>query len=230
MGNEIAACHRYLRRIFVFSNLTDEELAKIAAIVRMKEYKKNTVIFREGEEGEGLFFVKKGKIKLTKLSEDGKEKILHFCQEGDVFAEILLFEGGVYPATAETLEACEIGLIRHADMERLLLANNEITVKLLKVMSKRLREAQFHIRDLAFKDAYSRLASTLLNLSAEYGRQSSDVNYVGISLNQQELANLIGTSRETVARIIGDWRREGIIAVQKKEIIIKDNKKLKAWL
>ncbi|NLL19058.1 MAG: Crp/Fnr family transcriptional regulator [Clostridia bacterium] len=230
MGKENAVCHRYLRRIFVFDSLTDDELAKIAAIVRMKEYKRNTVIFREGEEGEGLFFVIKGKIKLSKLSEEGKEKILHFCSEGDVFAEILLFDGGVYPATAETLENSEIGLIRHADMERVLYENSGITVKFLKVMAKRLREAQFHIRDLAFKDAYSRLASTLLNLSAEYGRQTAGADYVGISLNQQELANVIGTSRETVARIIGDWRRDGIIAVHKKEIIIKDKKKLAAWL
>lgn len=230
MGQVMETCHRYLRRIFVFNSLTDDELSKVAGIVRMKRYNKNTVIFREGEEGEGLFFVKKGKIKLSKLSEEGKEKILHFCQEGDVFAEILLFDGGVYPATAETIENAEIGLIRHADMERLLYENNEITVKLLKVMAKRLREAQFHIRDLAFKDAYSRLASTLLNLSAEYGREAAGAEYVGISLNQQELANVIGTSRETVARILGDWRRDGIIAVNKREIIIKDKKKLAAWL
>lgn len=219
-----------LKKIFVFSNLTEEELDKIAGIVRMRQYKKNSVIFHEGDPGEGLFFVQKGKIKLTKLSSDGKEKILHFCQAGDVFAEVLLFDEGEYPATAETLEDAEIGLIHHQDMERLLRDNNEITLKILKVMAKRLREAQYHIRDLAFNDAYSRLAAALLNLSREYGRKVGDLDHVGITLNQQDLAGLIGTSRETVARIMGEWRRDGIITLDKKQIIIIDREKLEAWL
>lgn len=219
-----------LKRIFVFSNLTEEELAKIAGIVRMRQYKKNSVIFHEGDPGEGLFFVQKGKIKLTKLSTDGKEKILHFCQAGDVFAEVMLFDEGEYPATAETLEDAEIGLIHNQDMERLLRDNNEIALKILKVMAKRLRQAQYHIRDLAFNDAYSRLASALLNLSREYGRKVGDLDHVGISLNQQDLAGLIGTSRETVARIMGEWRRDGIISLDKKQIIINDREKLEDWL
>ncbi|HHW06624.1 MAG TPA: Crp/Fnr family transcriptional regulator [Clostridia bacterium] len=219
-----------LKKVFVFNSLTDEELAKIAGIARFRFYKKNTVIFHEGDPGEGLFFVQKGKIKLSKMSSDGKEKILHFCQAGDVFAEVLLFDAGEYPATAETLEDSEIGLIRHQDMEQLLRDNGEITLKILKVMAKRLREAQYHIRDLAFNDAYSRLASALLNLAKEYGRKVDNLDHIGISLNQQDLAGVIGTSRETVARIMGEWRREGIISINNKEIVINDREKLKAWL
>jgi len=230
MDRNSRATAALLKKIFVFNSLTEEELAQIAAIARFRSYKKNTVIFHEGDPGEGLFFVQKGKIKLSKMSADGKEKILHFCQAGDVFAEVLLFDAGEYPATAETLEDSEIGLIRHRDMEELLRNNGEITLKILKVMAKRLREAQYHIRDLAFNDAYSRLASALLNLAKEYGRRVNDSDHIGISLNQQDLAGVIGTSRETVARIMGEWRREGIISINNKEIVIHDREKLKDWL
>lgn len=188
------------------------------------------IIFLEGEQGEGLYFVKRGKIKLSTLSDDGKEKILHFCGEGDVFAEVLLFDGGPYPATAETLEDSEIGLIRYRDMEELLRINSEITLKILKVMSRRLRQAQLHARELAFKDAYSRLAGTLLRLAEEYGTVGKDGCIINISLNQQDLANFIGSSRETVARILGDFKREKIIEVDKKAIVIKNKRKLEAWL
>lgn len=205
-------------------------MQKVAAIVKTREYDKNSVIFREGEQGEGLFFVIKGKIKLSKLTEEGKEKILHFCQEGDVFAEILLFDGGPYPATAETIENVEIGLISHNDLEQLLRENNEITMKVLKVMAKRLREAQLQVRDLAFKDAYGRLASALLHLSEEYGEKTAEASRVGMNLNQQELANVIGSSRETVARIIGEWRKEGIISIEKREIFILNRNKLESYL
>lgn len=230
MEKKNTRCTRYLRGIFVFSKLSEEDLGKVAAIVKTKEYSKNSVIFREGETGEGLFFVIKGKIKLSKLTEEGKEKILHFCQEGDVFAEILLFDGGSYPATAETIEDAEIGLIRHDDLEQLLRGNNEITMKILKVMAKRLREAQLQVRDLAFKDAYGRLASALLHLSEEYGGKIAGASRTGMNLNQQELANVIGSSRETVARILGEWRKDGIISIEKREIFILDKGKLEIYL
>ena len=112
-------------------------------------------------------------------------------------------------------------MIRYRDMEELLRANSEITLKILKVMSRRLRQAQIHARDLAFKDAYSRLAGTLLRLAEEYGTAGGEGWVIDMSLNQQDLANFIGSSRETVARILGDFRRENIIEVDKKSNVIK---------
>ncbi|MBE3572564.1 MAG: Crp/Fnr family transcriptional regulator [Moorella humiferrea] len=219
----------FLRQVPVFADLSPEELQHIASLAQVRRYRKNMYIFMQGEPGDAIYFVKKGAIKLFQVLEDGREKILHFVREGEIFAEVLLFEGGPYPATAETLEDSEVGIIRNADMERLLSRHGEMAVKIIKVMSRRLRRAQEHIRDLALKGAYGRLASTLLQLAKDYGTPRADGVTIELNLSQQELASLIGTSRETVARILSDFKRLGAVGVERQRITILSPQKLKNW-
>lgn len=219
----------FLRRVPVFADLTAEELQHIASLAFMRRYRKNMYIFMEGEAGEAFYFVKKGAIKLFQVLEDGREKILHFVGPGEVFAEVVLFEGGSYPATAQTLEDTEVGIIRNTDMERLLCQHGQMAVKIIKVMSRRLRQAQQHIRDLALKGAYGRLASTLLQLARDYGTPRADGITIDLNLSQQELASLIGTSRETVARILSDFKRLGAVEVERQRITILEPRKLAGW-
>ncbi|WP_258359306.1 Crp/Fnr family transcriptional regulator [Moorella sulfitireducens] len=225
----VAADWEYLRQVSLFKDLSPEELQNIAALALFRRYRKNMYIFMEGEPGDAIYFVKKGAIKLFQVLEDGREKILHFVREGEIFAEVLLFGGGPYPATAETLEDTEVGIIRNADMERLLSNHGEMAVKIIKVMSRRLRKAQEHIRDLALKGAYGRLASTLLQLARDYGTPGEDGITIDLNLSQQELANLIGTSRETVARILSDFKRLGVVGVERQRITILAPQKLAGW-
>lgn len=219
----------FLRQVPVFAGLNPEELKHIASLALLRRYRKNMYVFMEGEPGDAFYFVKKGAIKLFQVLEDGREKILHFVREGEIFAEVLLFEGGPYPATAQTLEDTEVGIIRNADMEKLLSEHGEMAVKIIKVMSHRLRQAQNHIRDLALKGAYGRLASSLLNLAREYGRPREDGVTIDLNLSQQELASLIGTSRETVARILSDFKRLGAVEVERQRITLLKPEKLKDW-
>jgi CRP/FNR family transcriptional regulator len=186
-------------------------------------------IFMEGEPGDAFYFVKKGTIKLFQVLEDGREKILHFVGEGEIFAEVLLFDGGPYPATAQTLEDTEVGIIRNADMEKLLSQHGEIAVKIIKVMSRRLRQAQQHSRDLALKGAYGRLAGSLLQLARDYGTPREDGMTIDLNLSQQELASLIGTTRETVARILSDFKRLGLVGVERQRITILEPQRLAEW-
>lgn len=225
----MAANWEFLRQVPVFAGLSPEELQHIASLALLRRYRKNMYIFMEGEPGDAFYFVKKGAIKLFQVLEDGREKILHFVGEGEIFAEVLLFEGGPYPATAQTLEDTEVGIIRNADMEKLLSQHGEIAVKIIKVMSRRLRQAQLHIRDLALKGAYSRLASTLLQLARDYGTPREDGVTIDLNLSQQELASLIGTSRETVARILSDFKRLGAVGVERQRITIFAPQKLAGW-
>jgi len=220
----------YLRKIPVFSHLTDEELKMVDEITKVRKYRKNMLIFVEGEHGDELYFVKKGRVKISKLLEDGSEKILHILKERDIFAEVLLFGGGEYPATAEVIEDAEIGIIENKPLEELLKKNGEMTLKILKVMAERLRRAQYHIRDLALRDACGRLSSVLLDLVEEHGEETPDGVKISVKLSQQQLANMVGTSRETAARILGMWRKEGIIKVNNQIIEIVDMERLKEWL
>ncbi|MGI9859953.1 Crp/Fnr family transcriptional regulator [Moorella naiadis] len=219
----------FLRQVPVFAGLNPEELQHIASLALRRHYRKNMYLFMEGEPGDAIYFVTRGAIKLFQVLEDGREKILHFVREGEIFAEVLLFEGGPYPATAQTLEDTEVGIIRNADMEALLSRHGEMAVKIIKVMSRRLRQAQNHIRDLALKGAYGRLASSLLQLAQQYGKPREDGVTIDLNLSQQELASLIGTSRETVARILSDFKRLGTVEVERQRITILEPEKLREW-
>ncbi|MCL6477789.1 MAG: Crp/Fnr family transcriptional regulator [Peptococcaceae bacterium] len=220
----------YLRKIPLFSYLDDRQLAEIDGLIMERSYQKGRIIFVEGEPGEAVFFLKTGRVKISKQAEDGREQILHFIHPGEIFAEVVLFDGGPYPATAEAVEDSKMGLIRNADMERITLDNPGIALGMLKIMSRRLRMAQRQINELALMDTSRRLASTLLFLAAEQGVACERGTAIDMSLTNQDLASMIGTSRETANRVLSDMRRQKAVQVDKKKIIITDMKRLKSWL
>lgn len=220
----------YFAKIPLFRDLAEEELDEISRLARVRNYKKNMIIFMEGEPGEALYFVVSGKVKITKTSSDGREQILHIFQHGDVFAEVVLMDGGPYPATAEVIEAGQIGMLMNQDVENLIRAKPDIAIKLLRIMSKRLRMAQAQVRDLALKDTYGRLAGMLLMLGREHGEDTPNGIKIDLPLSRQELANLIGTTRETVTRVLSDFKKYKCLELDKHTIIITNQNKLKAWL
>lgn len=220
----------YFAKIPLFHDLSTDEINSISGLARVRNYKKNMIIFMEGEPGEALYFVISGKVKISKTTEDGREQILHLLQHGDVFAEVVLIDGGPYPATAEVIETAQIGMLMNKDVENLIRSNPDIAIKLLKIMSKRLRLAQRQVRDLALKDTYGRLAGMLLMLGKEHGKETDQGIRIELPLSRQELANLIGTTRETVTRVLGDFKKYKCIELEKQVIILIDRTKLKTWL
>jgi len=220
----------YLKKINLFSYLDDQQLSEVDRLVMERNYQKGRIIFVEGEPGEAVYFLREGRVKISKQSDDGREQILHFIHPGEMFAEVILFDGGDYPATAEAVEDSKIGLIKNQEMERITLNNPGIALGILKIMSRRLRMAQKQINDLALMDTSRRMASTLLFLAAEQGISCERGLAIDISLTNQDLANMIGTSRETANRILSDMRRQKALEVDKKQIVITDMKRLKSWL
>ncbi len=220
----------YLRKIPLFSYLDDQQLAEVDRLIMERTYHRGRIIFVEGEPGEAVFFLRSGRVKISKQAEDGREQILHFIHPGEIFAEVVLFDGGPYPASAEAVEDSKIGLIKNSDMERITAANPDIALGMLKIMARRLRMAQKQINELALMDTSRRMASTLLFLAAEQGVPCEKGTAIDMSLTNQDLASMIGTSRETANRILSDMRRQKAIQVDKKQIIISDMKRLKSWL
>jgi CRP/FNR family transcriptional regulator len=210
-----------------FASLVDEELQEIEKIMRIKNYKKGEMIFFEGEEGEGLFLLETGKIKLTKMVESGDEQILTIIKPGNIFAEVVLFGNADYPATAVALEDSKLNLIRSQDMEKLIQDKPSIAVKLLNVMSKRLRRAQKLVRDMGLKDTTCRTANLLIYLAEEYGQEQSGKIRIDLKLTQEELANMIGTTRETISRVLNKLKDENLITISRRKMIISDLDRLK---
>jgi CRP/FNR family transcriptional regulator len=219
-----------LRRVPIFSQLKDEDLEKIMSITIEKKYNKGSIIFMEGDKGEAFYFIKSGKIKIYRSSKDGKELILNIYGKNNVFAEVTIFNDVSYPATAEVIEDAVVGMILNSDLEKLIKVNSELGLNLIKVLNKRLYNAQLKLKQIALNDTYSRTAQAIIRLAEEHGKNKSEGVELKLELSRQELANMIGTARETVSRILSQFKKEGAIEISGKRIVIKDIKKLKSWL
>ncbi|MDI3519602.1 MAG: family transcriptional regulator, cyclic receptor protein [Caldanaerobacter sp.] len=220
----------YLRKIPYFSELEDEKLEKLHNIATLKPVKKGCIIFTEGQKGGAIYFVKTGKIKISKISSVGKEYTIKIMEEGDVFGESTLFIGGEYPATAEAIEDSEILELRNKDIEDLILKDTQIALSIIKILAKRLKYIAVVIENLALRDSVGRTASILLTFARERGISTKEGILVEIDLKRQELANLAGTSRENITRILSQMDRDGIIKLGKDKILIKDLEELRKML
>lgn len=219
-----------LQSIPLFSLLHKQQLEEVGKSIFERSYQKGRIIFMEGEPGEAIFFIKSGRVKVTKQTKDGREHILHFINPGEVFAEVILFDESTYPATAEVVEDCTVGMIRNADMEKIISNHPDIALALLRIMARRLRIAQNQLIELALMDTTRRAASMLLFLAGEQGIKTDRGIIIDISLTNQDLASLIGTSRETANRILNDFKRQKAIDLKKGQVTILDKYKLRSWI
>ncbi|GAB6181941.1 Crp/Fnr family transcriptional regulator [Desulfotomaculum defluvii] len=221
---------KYLQRVPLFFDLSEQQLLEISNLLLERSYQKGRIIFMEGEPGEALYVLKSGLIKLTKRLEDGREHILHFVNPGEVFAEVVLFEGGNYPATSECQEDCVVGVLRNKDIERLISQNPNMAISMLRIMSRRLRTAQEKVMNLALHDTARRLAFTLLKMSQENGITKEYGTLINMNLTNQELASLTGSSRETINRMLNSFKRAGAIDVERQQIVVLNKNKLEDLL
>lgn len=219
-----------LRKIFLFTSLSERELAIIEGLILDRPYAKGSFIILEGEPGEALFLIRSGRIKIFKTAPDGREQILNILRQGSVFAEVVLFDGGAYPASAQALEDSLVGQLRNEDMEMMLKQHPLLAIKMLRIMSGRLRRAQGLIGDLALQDAYGRLAGLLLRAARQQGQRTPEGIVMQITLTRQEMANMVGTSRETVARILSRFQQEGVLRIERNRFIILAEEKLQDWI
>ena len=210
----------YLKNIPVFSALPDELLQHIHERTTDRFYRKGVVIFFEGDHGEGFYYVKTGKVKIVKMTDDGREHIIKFLGPGDLFAEVLLFNNRPYPATAVAAEDSAIGVIKNSDLEKLVLSNNLLALELIKALSQRLIYAQHKIKNLALNDVTARTAEVLLRLGREQGQENGTRIDIKLDLSRQELASLVGTTRETVTRTLAALKKDGLIDFSGNKIVL----------
>ncbi|MDU4961044.1 MAG: Crp/Fnr family transcriptional regulator [Sporomusaceae bacterium] len=220
---------RYLDQIPLFAGMSEEQFQQIYRHSIERTYAKGTVIFFEGDPGEGFHFVISGQVKIIKAAADGREHTIKIMQPGEVFAEVLLFSNLPYPATAVAADASRIGMIKNSDLEKLVLSNSQLALQLIKSLSQRLLYAQRKIRDLALSDVMSRTVETLIGLAREHGRtdESGRITIL-LDMPRQELANLAGTTRESVTRSLSALKRDGLIDFDRRRIVILDPKRLNA--
>lgn len=218
-----------LKQTFIFSDFTAHELEAAAKLVKERSYKKGVTIFHEGQPGMAFYVVKSGRVKVFKLAADGRELILGIFGDGALFGDVPVFDGGPYPAGAATLVDTQVYSINRDDFDRLVTDRPEIALKVIRVLGKRLRQAHGFVMDIAMKSAPQRLSSLLLKLAGEYGVRTEGGLAIDIPLTRQEIAELMGVSRETAIRELSKFSRSGSIQLEGKRIIITDRKKLELW-
>jgi len=218
-----------IKKLSFFSGLSTDHLEKIANLTLTRNYKKDMLIFLEGEPGEAFYFIKKGKVKVYRSYPDGREHIISILGEGDIFAEVTLFSNVSYPASASAYDDCVIGFVRNSDMEHLITETPSMALALIKVMSQKLIFAQQKIRDLTFADVFARTAAELIKLSEQYGEKQEAGTKITVEFTRQQLAELVGTTRETISRVISKFKKEKSICEDGNNIIITDIDKLMEW-
>lgn len=213
----------YLKEIPVFCKLPEKQLEMIHKHTVERKFRKGMIIFHEGDPGEGFHYVKSGKVKVLRTSDDGREHIIKILTAGEIFAEVLLFNNQPYPATAVAVEASCIGMIRNFDLEKLVLSNNELALQLIKALSQRLLYAQQKIKNLALNDVMSRTVEVLLRLSQEQGTVGTNgIIELTLDLSRQDLASLVGTTRETITRTLSSLKKDKCIDFDGQRIKILD--------
>lgn len=222
---------KILKKIPIFSELDSALLEKIAKLMVIKKYYKNEIVFMEGDPGEAIYFVISGKVKIFKTSDSGREVIINIFNPGNIFAEVTLFQKNMtYPASVEVIEEGEIGFIRNKDLERLIIDNPQLALELLRTMSSKLLEVQQRIREIGSADAVEKTINILLTLSENHGKHTKDGIELCRNISRQDMANLVGTTRETISRILSKLAKENLIYFKGRSIILKDRNALAEYL
>lgn len=218
---------RLLRSIPIFSGLGETDLERIARLCVHKSCAPNQVILVEEESGQFLFIIKRGSVKVSHLSEDGREVMLSILNVGDFFGEMALLDGRGRSANVTALVETELLVLRRADFLGLLEEYPQISIALLRELGGRIRASDSHISSLSLKDATGRVAMALIHVAEKTGRRHGQEMIIPKLPIQQDLANLAGTARETISRAMGQFEQMGYLQRQGRKMVIKDFEQFK---
>jgi len=206
----------------LFNGLPENQLLAIKQIAVEKKVNKGEAIFSEGDEGKGFFVVLEGRMKIYKVSAEGKEQILHIFGPGKLFGEVPVFAGQKFPANAQAISKGRLLFFRRAAFVQLITENPSLSLNMLAIMSSKLREFTIQIENLSLKEIPARLASYLIYLADQ---QQSD-ELVTLTISKGQLASILGTIPETLSRIFAKLSSQGLINVQGPKITLLDREGL----
>ncbi len=212
----------------LFQDLSPEDLAALEERMPLRTVDAGNLIYSPEEHGEVLFLLKKGRVRLFRLSPDGKALTTAIVEPGSVFGEMALLGQGMQDSFAEALEDCTIYTLNRRDVQEVLLADPRVARRLLELVSRRLAETERKLEDFAFKNVPQRLASLLLQLAHVPANQEEGTVNLAARYTHQQLAEMIGTYRETATKVLNDFRQQGLIRVDRGRIQLLDLKALRA--
>ena len=217
----------FLKSVPIFSELDADRLKQISQLGSRKFFKKDITILDEDETGSALFVIISGKVKVSRESDDGKEVILTILNESDFFGEMAILDGLSRSAGVIAIEETELFIIQRTDFLNLLQEHPEISVALLQELTRRLRASDLRIKSLSLRDAEGKVASVILQLADDIGRIKQGKVEIERLPFQHDLANMAGTSRETISRTLHSFAKRGLIELEGTKLTINNYEKFK---
>lgn len=200
-----------IARVPLFSELTEDELSLVSSVAVRREYDRQTTVFFEYEAGDALYIIEMGQVRIYRVAEDGREKTLTLLSDGDYFGEMALLDEEPRSAIAETTEKSVLHVIHKRDFEKVFMSYPQIGASIIRELCRRLRQTNKQLMDAVFLDVRTRLLSLLTQLDEKYGRNYENGRLIDIKLTHQQIANMVGTSRESVTRVLTELQDLGVL-------------------
>lgn len=213
----------YLKKIPLFSELSTDELHGLSKLSKKRRYPRGNIVLYKGDAGDVIYLILEGKVKVVLSHSDGKEIILNTLISGDYFGEMSIFDHMPRSANIVAMEDCEFLAIPQKAITDQIKKNPQLAFKLLSIMSQRLREANEQISSLAYLDVKGRVAQTLMRLLKKSGKTTGEGYQVLPRPAMKDIADMSGTSRETVSRILNELAKQGIITYTKDSFIFYED-------
>jgi len=211
----------YLKQVPLFADLADEEVRELMTVARRRVFRAGEVIFHREDPGQVLYVIKEGKVKICLISPDGQEMTLTVLGKGEYFGEFALLDGLPRSTDAIASERVECYTLQRSDFHNAITKNPKIAIQAMEVLSKRLRNTNQMVEDLIFLDVYGRVAKKLLELADAHGAKAEDGGIrIEMRLTQQELASMVGASRESVNKVMGYFTEKNFISTDKHRITL----------
>ncbi|SEO75247.1 CRP/FNR family transcriptional regulator, anaerobic regulatory protein [Amphibacillus marinus] len=202
---------KHLQAVSLFKELSEAELGPIVGISQIRTYQAGAFAFMQGEPLDRVFFICSGKVKIHKSDLSGKEQIVSVLEAGDMFPHAGFFRNGNFPAHAEMLTAAELIVISVQKFEEILLENPALCIKMFRVLGEKVLELQSRLEEKILRNTYEQIVMLLLRLTQTNGIKMQEHYRLNSQFTNQELANMIGTTRETVNRTVNQLRKKGLI-------------------
>lgn len=216
-----------MRRAPLFAGLDQESAESLIAQMTTTHMERGDILFHAGDPGDRLYVLGEGKIKLGQSSPDGRENILAVLGPGEMFGELSLFDPGPRTATATAVAETQVLALSTEQLREYLSGRPQVALTLLAALARRLRRTNESLADLVFNDVPGRVAKALLDLASRFGRPVEEGVMVSHDLTQEELAKLVGASRETVNKALADFAGRGWLRLEARAVLLQDVERLK---
>jgi CRP-like cAMP-binding protein len=217
-----------LKKAAVLAGAPAEALARLATGAKVGTYRARQVVYLPGDRATGIHFLSNGRVKVSKVTRDGKELTLAYRTGGDFFGEPCLLDGGPREEMVEAMEPCETLEVEQTALDKVLQTSTGVAYRFARTLIARRRDLETKVEQLIFKDVHSKLAELLLRLGSEHGIENKKGLVLGVKITHQEMANLIGSTRETVSLTLSQFKRKGYIATEGRKVILADREGLRA--